>query len=127
MSKGTYGTIDNDDFININNGQKFFSKKQLLDNDNGTDNLSMIENNYENEKSKRKKPRKKTLKQKSNVSKKRLETIIIDDTLEKKLPNYIQIKHRIKPLNIDFIFRRNEYNINISQKSSVNDLKKKNK
>ena len=125
MSKGTYRTIDNDDFININNGQKFFSKKQLLDNDNGTDNLSMIENNYENEKSKRKKPRKKTLKQKSNVSKKRLETIIIDDTLEKKLPNYIQIKHRIKPLNIDFIFRRNEYNINISQKSSVNDLKKK--
>ena len=116
MSKGSYGLSDNDDFININNGQRLSSKKVLMDNDNITDTLSVIENNYELEKSKRKKPRKKTLKQKSNVSKKRLETIIIDDTLEKKLPNYIQIKPRIKQLNIDFIFRKKEYNINISQK-----------
>ena len=45
-------------------------EKKLIKN-NKLDNLSMIENNYENEKSKRKKPRKKTLKQKSNGSKKR--------------------------------------------------------
>ena len=124
MSKGSYGLSDNDDFININNGQRLSSKKVLMDNDNITDTLSVIENNYELEKSKRKKGKKKTFK-KSFSSKKKYETIIIDDTSEKKLPNYIQIKPRIKQLNIDFIFRRNEYNINISQKSTVSDLKKK--
>ncbi len=123
MSKGSYGLSENDDYVNINSAQRLFSKKGLLDNDNITDTLSLIENNYEMEKTKRKKGRKKTLKQKSFSSKKKLEAIIIED--EKKLPNYIQTKPRIKQLNIDFIFRRNQYNINISQKSTINDLKKK--
>ena len=50
MSKGSYGLSDNDDFININNGQRLSSKKVLMDNDNITDTLSVIENNYELEK-----------------------------------------------------------------------------
>ena len=62
MSKGSYGLSDNDDFININNGQRLSSKKVLMDNDNITDTLSVIENNYELEKSKRKKGKKKTYK-----------------------------------------------------------------
>ena len=66
MSKGSYGLSENDDYVNINSAQRLFSKKGLLDNDNITDTLSLIENNYEMEKTKRKKGRKKTLKQKKS-------------------------------------------------------------
>ena len=58
------------------------------------------------------------------INKKKSEPIIIDN-IEKKETLKIKLKKIIPSLNINFIYRRNKFNISLSQKSKLEDLKNK--
>ena len=105
--------------------KNFISRKSIeLDNDKFTDSLSDIDKfDGETKSSKRKRIRKKTLKSKLIVLKKKIETVIIDESKNKTERK--KTKAKLKPLIIDFIYRRNQYSLNIIYKTTIKELREK--
>ena len=105
--------------------KNFISRKSIeLDNDKFTDSLRDIDKfDGETKSSKRKRIRKKTLKSKLIVLKKKIETVIIDESKNKTERK--KTKAKLKPLIIDFIYRRNQYSLNIIYKTTIKELREK--
>ena len=103
------------------------SVTKTLDSDSGK--ISELENKNEDKKNKRKKIRKKgTIKTKTitefpSIIKKKINPILINNLVENKIR--VNLKKRIKPLLITFIFRRQKYEISIGRKANFKDLKEK--